>query len=46
MIRELMMSLITLALMVCLLFGLAVLTACTPAKYIAECTFVQPDNCN
>jgi len=29
------------------LFGAALLVGCSvPARYIAECTFVQPENCN
>jgi hypothetical protein len=46
MIRELTLSVLSLAFMICLLFGMALLTGCAPAKFIADCTFVQPDNCN
>jgi len=46
MIRELIHATLTLLLMVCLLFGVAFLTACTPVKYITDCTLIQPDNCN
>lgn len=46
MIRELIHSILALIVLACILFGAALLTGCTEAKYIVKCTIAQPENCN